>query len=57
MGVDFGGRLTAADIGRFQQERLRVIEEVASIFARYDLLLTPTLPTAAFAARDRKSVV
>ncbi len=49
-GVDLGGRLTAADVGRFQAERLRLIDEVAGVFARYDLLLTPTLPTAAFAA-------
>ncbi|HJQ84183.1 MAG TPA: amidase [Candidatus Binatia bacterium] len=49
-GVDHGGRLGAADIGRFQQERLRVIEDVAAVFARYDVLLTPTVPTTAFPA-------
>ncbi len=49
-GVDFGGRISAAEIGRHQQERLQLVEEVAGVFARYDLLLTPTLPTAAFAA-------
>jgi aspartyl-tRNA(Asn)/glutamyl-tRNA(Gln) amidotransferase subunit A len=49
-GIDMGGRLTAADIGRFQRERLRLIEDVAGIFARYDVLLTPTLPTVAFPA-------
>jgi aspartyl-tRNA(Asn)/glutamyl-tRNA(Gln) amidotransferase subunit A len=49
-GVDHGGRLTAADIGSYQRDRLQLIEEVADIFARYDLLLTPTVATTAFAA-------
>ncbi len=49
-GVDAGGRLTAADVGRFQAERLALLRDVARIFERYDLLLTPTLPTTAFAA-------
>jgi aspartyl-tRNA(Asn)/glutamyl-tRNA(Gln) amidotransferase subunit A len=49
-GVDLGGRLTAADVGGFQAQRLQLIEEMAGVFARYDLLLTPTLPTPAFAA-------
>jgi len=49
-GVNFGGRLTAADLGRFQRQRLHLIEDVASIFTRYDVLLTPTMPTVAFAA-------
>jgi Asp-tRNA(Asn)/Glu-tRNA(Gln) amidotransferase A subunit family amidase len=44
-------RLGAADVGRFQRERLALIEEMAVLFERYDLLLTPTLPTAAFAAK------
>ena len=49
-GVDFGARITAADVGRYQEERLRLIEETVAVFARYDLLLTPTLPTVAFPA-------
>jgi aspartyl-tRNA(Asn)/glutamyl-tRNA(Gln) amidotransferase subunit A len=49
-GVDYGARVTAAEIGRYQRERLQLIEEFAAVFARYDLLLTPTLPTVAFAA-------
>ena len=49
-GVDYGARVTAAEIGRYQRERLQLIEEFATVFARYDLLLTPTLPTTAFAA-------
>jgi Asp-tRNA(Asn)/Glu-tRNA(Gln) amidotransferase A subunit family amidase len=49
-GVDHGGRLGAPDIGRFQRDRLRLLEDVAAIFDRYDVLLTPTMPTTAFAA-------
>jgi aspartyl-tRNA(Asn)/glutamyl-tRNA(Gln) amidotransferase subunit A len=49
-GVDLGARLGAADIGGFQRTRLDLVEEMAAVFARYDLLLTPTLPTTAFAA-------
>jgi aspartyl-tRNA(Asn)/glutamyl-tRNA(Gln) amidotransferase subunit A len=50
VGVDHGARITAAEIGEYQRQRLQLVEEVAAIFARYDVLLTPTLPTAAFAA-------
>jgi aspartyl-tRNA(Asn)/glutamyl-tRNA(Gln) amidotransferase subunit A len=50
-GLDLAAHLTAAEIGHAQGERLRLLEEVNAIFARYDLLLTPTLPTVAFAAR------
>jgi Asp-tRNA(Asn)/Glu-tRNA(Gln) amidotransferase A subunit family amidase len=49
-GVDFGGRLTAVDVGRYQAERLQLLQEVAAVFSRVDVLLTPTLPTGAFAA-------
>lgn len=49
-GVDMGAHVTAADVGRCQAERLRLIEDVARVFSRYDLLLTPTLPTVAFPA-------
>jgi aspartyl-tRNA(Asn)/glutamyl-tRNA(Gln) amidotransferase subunit A len=50
-GVDLGGRLTAADLGRCQRTRLALIDEMAAVFDRFDLLLTPTLPTAAFGAK------
>jgi aspartyl-tRNA(Asn)/glutamyl-tRNA(Gln) amidotransferase subunit A len=49
-GLDHGGLLTAADIGAHQRERLRLVEELAAVFARFDVLLTPTVPTTAFAA-------
>ena len=48
--LHFGQRLTTADIGRCQRERLQLSEEVAAIFERYDLLLSPTMPTTAFGA-------
>jgi len=48
--LQFGQRLTAANIGGCKRERLQLMEEVAAIFERYDLLLTPTMPTTAFAA-------
>ena len=50
-GVEYGGRLTAADIGTHQRTRLQLIEELARWFAEVDVLLTPTVPTTAFAAR------
>src|SRR5688572_2504868 len=46
-GLEFGAKLTARHIGEHQRTRLRLIEEVASIFERCDLLLTPSLPTTA----------
>jgi len=49
-GLDFAGGVTAREIGWAQRERHRVIDDVNRLFARYDLLLTPTLPTPAFAA-------
>jgi aspartyl-tRNA(Asn)/glutamyl-tRNA(Gln) amidotransferase subunit A len=49
-GLDHGGRLTAADIGAHQRDRIRLVEEVAAIFARFDVLVTPTVPTTAFPA-------
>jgi aspartyl-tRNA(Asn)/glutamyl-tRNA(Gln) amidotransferase subunit A len=49
-GVELGGRLGAPDIARCQQERYQLNCEVAELFARYDLLVTPTCPTTAFAA-------
>jgi aspartyl-tRNA(Asn)/glutamyl-tRNA(Gln) amidotransferase subunit A len=49
-GVELGARLGAVDIARAQQERYRLNLEVAALFDRYDLLVTPTCPTTAFAA-------
>ena len=41
---------TAESMGVFIRLRQEIVDWTASIFARYDLLLTPTLPTEAFAA-------
>jgi aspartyl-tRNA(Asn)/glutamyl-tRNA(Gln) amidotransferase subunit A len=49
-GVELGARITAPEIGQYQRQRLQLIEEVAAIFSRYDVLVTPTLPTVAFPA-------
>ncbi|HWP67389.1 MAG TPA: amidase [Candidatus Limnocylindria bacterium] len=50
-GLEFGAKVTAKQIGDHMRTRLRLITEVAAIFARYDLLVTPTLPTTAFDAK------
>jgi aspartyl-tRNA(Asn)/glutamyl-tRNA(Gln) amidotransferase subunit A len=42
--------LTVADIDRFQKLRLELNRRLDTLFERYDLLLTPTMPTEAFAA-------
>jgi aspartyl-tRNA(Asn)/glutamyl-tRNA(Gln) amidotransferase subunit A len=49
-GVDYGGRLTAADFGTHQRTRLQLVEQLAGLFADVDVLLTPAVPTTAFAA-------
>jgi aspartyl-tRNA(Asn)/glutamyl-tRNA(Gln) amidotransferase subunit A len=49
-GVELGARLGAIDIARCQQERYALNVQVAELFARYDLLVTPTCPTTAFPA-------
>ena len=49
-GVELGARLGPIDIARSQQERYRLNVEVADLFGRYDLLVTPTCPTTAFPA-------
>jgi Asp-tRNA(Asn)/Glu-tRNA(Gln) amidotransferase A subunit family amidase len=50
-GLEAASRLTLLDHARFQRERAILNEELASVFRRYDLLLTPTLPCDAFPAR------
>jgi aspartyl-tRNA(Asn)/glutamyl-tRNA(Gln) amidotransferase subunit A len=49
-GVDLGARIGAAEVGDYQRQRLELLEQVAGLFERYDVLLTPTLPTTAFPA-------
>jgi len=50
-GLVAASRLTAAETGRIQRDRHRLNQALASLFERYDLLLTPTMPTEAFAAK------
>jgi len=50
-GLEFGAKVTAKQIGDHMRTRLDLIHQVAAIFARYDLLVTPTMPTTAFDAK------
>ena len=48
--LDHGLALDAEQMGTFIELRQTIVDWTAQIFAEYDLLLTPTLPTEAFAA-------
>jgi aspartyl-tRNA(Asn)/glutamyl-tRNA(Gln) amidotransferase subunit A len=48
--IEEGFRLSAADIGAALVRRARWSEKMVSFMEGYDLLLTPTMPTTAFAA-------
>jgi Asp-tRNA(Asn)/Glu-tRNA(Gln) amidotransferase A subunit family amidase len=50
LGLELGRAATPETQGRLQRARAQLNRQVAAIFERYDLLLTPTLPTVAFAA-------
>jgi len=50
-GLEVARTLTLHDQGEFQRQRTELNSKLAAFFSRYDLLLTPTLPTEAFAAR------
>jgi aspartyl-tRNA(Asn)/glutamyl-tRNA(Gln) amidotransferase subunit A len=50
-GLEAAQRLTLHDHGDFQRQRAELNRVLAEFFTRFDLLLTPTLPTEAFAAR------
>src|SRR6185295_9108817 len=49
-GMERGREVTPEFIGKAQRKRALLNEALARIFERYALLLTPTLPTEAFAA-------
>jgi aspartyl-tRNA(Asn)/glutamyl-tRNA(Gln) amidotransferase subunit A len=49
-GLERGKEITPAVIGRAQRKRAALHAVLTRIFSRYALLLTPTLPTEAFAA-------
>lgn len=46
--IEDGLRLRAVDLVRARQQRLDLAERVQALFARYDLLVSPTLSVAAF---------
>lgn len=48
--LDHGLGLDAERMGKFLEVRAEINDWTARLFANYDLLLTPTLPTEAFAA-------
>lgn len=49
-GAVAAGSLKVMEMGDIQRERFALNEVMRGIFEQYDLLLTPTLPTEAFAA-------
>jgi len=50
-GLARGREVTWEFVGRAQRKRALLNEALARIFERYEILLTPTLPTDAFGAR------
>jgi aspartyl-tRNA(Asn)/glutamyl-tRNA(Gln) amidotransferase subunit A len=50
-GLEAASRMSWLEYAHFQRERSLLNEALGRVFERYDLLLTPTLPTDAFAAR------
>ena len=52
-GVESGRAVTAERYGEAQKVRAELNSRLASIFRKYDLLLTPATPTTAFDARGR----
>ena len=49
-GLELGRQVMAADMGQIQRTRTQLIRELEQLFARFDLLATPTVSTVAFAA-------
>ncbi len=49
-GLEAAKHLTPREQGGFQRERYRLNSALADLFARYDVLVTPTMPSEAFAA-------
>jgi aspartyl-tRNA(Asn)/glutamyl-tRNA(Gln) amidotransferase subunit A len=49
-GLTAASAMTIEQQGEFQRLRFRLNSELATLFARYDVLVTPTMPTEAFAA-------
>jgi len=49
-GLSAAATLTVTQHGEFQRERYRLNSALEDLFSRYDVLLTPTMPTEAFDA-------
>lgn len=52
-GAEAARNLTPEKYGRAQRSRAKLVNDLWRFFERYDVLLTPTLPTEAFDARGR----
>jgi aspartyl-tRNA(Asn)/glutamyl-tRNA(Gln) amidotransferase subunit A len=52
-GTEMAADITPEKYGRAQRSRAVLVKELWHFFERYDVLLTPTLPTEAFDARGR----
>jgi aspartyl-tRNA(Asn)/glutamyl-tRNA(Gln) amidotransferase subunit A len=50
-GLKAAAKLTPVQQGEFQRERYKLNAALAALFTKYDLLLTPTMPTEAFGAK------
>ena len=50
--LDFAALLKNTDVIKVQFNREKLNEQVSQVFEKYDLMLTPTLATAAFEAGD-----
>lgn len=50
MALEFGMNASVSELGRAQEARNDLIERVAALFERIDVLLTPATATVAFAA-------
>jgi aspartyl-tRNA(Asn)/glutamyl-tRNA(Gln) amidotransferase subunit A len=51
--LDFASAYNNRDVVRVQFHRYQFYEQVSQVFEKYDLMLTPTLATAAFEAGDK----
>jgi aspartyl-tRNA(Asn)/glutamyl-tRNA(Gln) amidotransferase subunit A len=52
-GTEAAARMTPERYGKAQRERAELVNYLWHLFERYDLLMTPTLPTEAFDARGK----
>jgi Asp-tRNA(Asn)/Glu-tRNA(Gln) amidotransferase A subunit family amidase len=52
-GTELMGTVTASRYGQAQRTRAELVNILCRLFDRYDLLLTPTLPTEAFGATGK----